>query len=141
MWQHVHEKTTDIPREAIWDVIADIARWPEVDRNIDRLTINAPPAPGVPFTLKPRGGPSLRFTIGRFDPPGAYSDICRMPGAVMETRHLLLPGARTTVRVEIQITGPMAWFWGRTVGRKHAQGLPAQTARILAAARRAAVAA
>lgn len=141
MWQHVHEETTDIPREAIWAVIADIARWPEVDRNIDRLTIAAPPAPGVPFTLKPRGGPSLRLTIGRFDPPGTYSDICRMPGAVMETRHLLLPGASTTVRVEIEITGPMAWFWGRTVGRKHAQGLPAQTARILAAARRDAVAA
>jgi hypothetical protein len=35
----------------------------------------------------------------------------------------------------------MAWFWGRTVGRKHAQGLPAQTARILAAARRDEVAA
>jgi hypothetical protein len=59
----------------------------------------------------------------------------------METRHLLLPGARTTVRVEIEIRGPMAWFWGRTVGRKHAQGLPAQTARILAAARKVAVAA
>jgi hypothetical protein len=141
MWQHAHEETTDIPREAIWAVIADVARWPEVDRNIERLVIDAAPAPGVPFTLKPRGGPTLRFTIGRFEAPGLYSDLCRMPGAVMETRHLLLPGARTTVRVEIEIRGPMAWFWGWTVGRKHARGLPAQTARILAAARQVAMAA
>lgn len=141
MWQHVHEETTDIPREAIWAVIADVAGWPEVDRNIERLVIHTAPAPGVPFTLKPRGGPTLRFTIGRFEAPEIYSDICRMPGAVMETRHLLLPGPRITVRVEIEVRGPMAWFWGRTVGRKHAQGLPAQTARILAAARQLALAA
>jgi hypothetical protein len=140
VWQHVHEETTDLPREAIWAVIADVARWPEVDRNIARLTIDAAPAPGVSFTLKPHGGPTLRFKIGRFEAPELYSDLCRMPGAVMETRHLLLPGPRTTVRVEIEITGPMAWLWGRTVGRKHAQGLPAQTARILAAARRHGVA-
>jgi hypothetical protein len=141
MWQHVHEETTDLPREAVWAVIADVARWPEVEANIEWLRIEADPAPGVPFILKPRGGPKLRFTIGRFEAPGTYSDICRMPGAVMETRHLLISGPRTTVRVEIGITGPLAWFWGRAVGRKHASGLPAQTQAILAAAGRRAQAA
>jgi hypothetical protein len=136
MWQHRFETTTPLPPEAIWPVIADVARWPEVDANIDRLHIAGPPGPGVVFHLKPRGGPRLRFTIGDFEAPGRYSDICRMPGARMETRHLLLPGPVTTVRVEIAITGPLARFWGWAVGRRHARGLPAQTARILAAASR-----
>lgn len=136
MWQYRFEDHTDLPAEDIWPVIADVARWPEVDANIDRLDIAGPPGPGVMFHLKPKGGPRLRFTIGEFAAPGRYSDICRMPGAVMETRHSLIPAeGGTTVRVEIAITGPLARLWGWAVGRKHAGGLPAQTARILTAAR------
>lgn len=136
MWQHRFEDRTDLTPAEIWPVIADVARWPEVDAHIARLEIDGPPGPGVVFHLRPRGGPRLRFTIGDFAAPGRYSDICRMPGAVMETRHsLIAEGGGTRVQVEIAITGPLAWLWGRAVGRRHAAGLPAQTARILAAAR------
>jgi hypothetical protein len=41
----------------------------------------------------------------------------------------------TTIRVDIEIEGLLAKFWGRVVGQKHAAGLPAQTARIIAGAR------
>jgi hypothetical protein len=58
-----------------------------------------------------------------------------MPLARMTTRHELVRGERTRLRVTIEIAGPLAWLWGRLVGRKHASGLPAQTGRILEAAR------
>lgn len=135
MWHHRFEATTDLPPAAIWPVIADVARWAEVDRNIDRIAIDAAPAVGVPFTLKPRGGPVLSFVIGTFDPPTTYADVCAMPLARMTTRHELIPGPATTVRVTIEITGPLAPLWGLLVGRRHAAGLPAQTALILEAAR------
>jgi hypothetical protein len=136
MWQHDFEHRTDLPVAAIWPVLADVARWAEVDHNIERIGISAPPAVGVPFTLKPKGGPSLRFVIGDFVAPTTYSDICRMPLARMKTLHRLAPeGSGTVMRVRITITGPLARFWGWAVGRKHAGGLPAQTERILAAAR------
>lgn len=135
MWQHDFEHRTDLPIAAIWPVLADVARWAEVDHNIERIVISAPPAVGVPFTLKPKGGPTLSFVIGAFDPPHRYSDICRMPLARMTTLHVLEPdGTGTLMRVRITIAGPLAWLWGRVVGRKHAAGLPAQTERILAAA-------
>jgi hypothetical protein len=38
----------------------------------------------------------------------------------------------TRLKVDIEITGPLSRFWGFMAGRKHAAGLPAQTARILA---------
>jgi hypothetical protein len=136
MWQHDFEHRTDLPVAAIWPILADVARWAEVDHNIERIAISGPPGVGVPFTLKPKGGPTLAFVIGDFAPPLVYSDICRMPLARMKTLHELSPeGAGTVMRVRITITGPLAWFWGRVVGRKHAAGLPAQTGRILAAAR------
>lgn len=136
MWQHRFTHDTDLSVDAIWPVIADVARWPEVDRNIEALEISGTPGPGVAFVLKPKGGPRLGFTIGAFDAPHAYSDICRMPLARMETTHRLAPRPEggTRLVVEIAITGPLARLWGLVVGRKHAAGLPAQTQRILARA-------
>ncbi len=45
-----------------------------------------------------------------------------------------ITGPKTAIVVEIRVTGPLAWLWGPLVGRRHARALPAQTARILAAA-------
>lgn len=135
MWRHQFEQSTELSAAAIWPVLADVSQWASVDHNIEAIEILEPPAVGVPFTLKPKGGPRLRFTIGAFDAPSTYADVCHMPLARMTTRHELIEGAKTTVRVTIEIEGPLARLWGWTVGRKHASGLPAQTARILDAAR------
>lgn len=134
MWHHRFETRSDLTPEQIWPVIADVAAWGEVDHNIDTLKIKHAPAVGVPFTLKPKGGPTLKFVIGDFSPPNRYSDICKMPFAVMKTLHTLENVDGTIVRVDIEISGPLSALWGRLVGRKHARGLPAQTARILARA-------
>ncbi len=135
-WTHRFEHITEVSPEQLWPVLADVARWPEVDRNIDWLRIAEAPAPGVRFVLKPKGGPKLHFTIGSFAAPGRYSDICQLPFARMHTRHTLQPQDRgTRIQVEIEIEGPLAIPWGWIVGRRHAAGLPAQTERFIAGAR------
>jgi Polyketide cyclase / dehydrase and lipid transport len=131
MWSREFRRRSPLPAEAIWPVIADVANWPSVDHQIDWVRIDRPAAPGVAFQLKPKGGPTLSMTIGRFEPPCRYSDVCRMPLARMETLHTLEPGAETVVQVRIEITGPLAGLWGLVVGRRHFAGLPAQTDRIL----------
>lgn len=108
----------------------------EVDQNIEYLTIDQPPAAGVPFIQMPMGGPRLKFVIGTFEPPSRYADVCRMPLATMRTLHMPIPtAAGTTIRVDIEFTGPLAPVGGRLVGRKHAAGLPAQTERFINGAR------
>jgi Polyketide cyclase / dehydrase and lipid transport len=134
MWHHRFETRSDLTPEQIWPVIADVAAWGQVDHNIDTLIIREAPAVGVPFMLKPKGGPTLKFVIGDFAPPCRYSDICKMPFASMKTLHTLEEANGTIVRVDIEISGPLSALWGRLVGRKHAGGLAAQTARILAKA-------
>ncbi|MBW4975093.1 SRPBCC family protein [Roseovarius mucosus] len=136
MWHYRYEEDTPLRCEDLWPVLADVARWPEVDRNIECLKIDEEPGPGVTFVLKPKGGPRLNFVIGEFEAPSRYADVCRMPLAVMRTRHTLIPdGLGTRIRVDIEITGPLAPVWGRVVGRRHAAGLPAQTARFIEGAR------
>jgi hypothetical protein len=132
MWQHQFETTSKLSPEQIWPVIADIAHWGDVDHNIKRIEINDPPSVGTRFMLQPKGGPKLNFVIGDFAPPGVYSDICKLPLASMKTLHRLHSGHETKISVKIEITGPLAQLWGLLIGRKHAAGIPAQTARILA---------
>lgn len=136
MWHHRYEEDTTLTCEELWPVLADVARWPEVDRNIEYLKIEGEPGPGVSFVLKPKGTPRLNFVIGEFEEPSRYADVCRMPLAVMRTCHTLIPDGRgARIRVDIEITGPLAGIWGRLVGRKHAAGLPAQTALFIEGAR------
>ena len=137
MWSHVSAFHSELPAEQLWAVLADVARWPEIDANIGRLEINDHPGPGAQFMLQPRGGPRLRFTINEFHPPRRYSDVCSLPGGRMTTVHELMPEASGGTRIVVQIIvdGPFAWLWARVVGRRHAAGLPAQTARFIAAAR------
>lgn len=137
MWSHLYQHDIDLPPARLWPGLANVAGWADIDHNIDRIEISAPPAPGVAFRLKPKGGPILKFIIGVFEPPYRYSDICLMPLARMETLHTLKPsGQGTRIAVEIRIIGPLAPFWGWVVGRKHASGLRAQTERLLDHARR-----
>jgi Polyketide cyclase / dehydrase and lipid transport len=138
MWNHTFETETDATPEQLWNVLADIATWPELDTNIERIEVIGDPGPGTRFFLKPKGGPRLSFVVGDFSPPRLYSDICHMPLAAMTTQHSLefIPDLRATkVKVHISITGPLSWFWGRVVGTKHAAGLSAQTARVVARAK------
>lgn len=144
MWQHRFETGTDLSAQQIWPVIADIAGWADVDRNIAWIDVAGAPGEGTRFRLKPRGGPTLSFVVTAFAAPTTYADRCDMPGASMTTTHRLVPAADsggTRIVVEIVVTGLLAWFWGPVAASKHASGLPAQTERILAHARQLAASA
>lgn len=99
-------------------------------------SIDGPPGPGVTFGLKPKGGPRPTFVIGAFEEPCRHADVCRMPLATMRRRHTLIPLADgTTIRVDVEMTGALAPFRGRIVGRRQAAGLPAHNARFIDGAR------
>ena len=136
MWQHVFESRTDVPIEQLWKVLADIPGWPEVDKQIQSIDVDGVPKLGTTFRLKPKGGPTLSMTVDRFDPPNTYADICSMPLAKMRTTHELLAcDSDTQIRVTIEIFGPLSFLWSRIVGRKHANGLAAQTDLFVARAK------
>lgn len=128
MWTHQFEAKTDLPPDALWSVIADIARWPEIDRQIESLEVNGPVDKGTTFQLKPKGGPTLQLTVAEFSPPYRYADVCQLPLGEMKTVHAFdATEEGSTIRVEIEIPGVLGWFWGLVVGRKHASGLQRQT--------------
>lgn len=127
---------TDVPICQLWNVLADIPRWPEIDTQIESISVQGVPQLGTRFSLKPKGGPTLSLVVDQFEPPTRYADICSMPLAKMRTTHLLIPGGETTeIRVTIEIFGLLSPLWSRVVGRKHAIGLSSQTKRFIARAK------
>jgi hypothetical protein len=136
MWTHHYQQKTDLTAAELWPVLANISGWAAIDDNIETIQLEGVAAKGAKFCLKPKGGPRLDFTIGDFAPPTTYSDICQMPGATMQTTHRLIAGDGTTIEIQITIEGILSPLWGLVVGRKHANGLAAQTDRFIAAARR-----
>jgi hypothetical protein len=135
MWTHHYQQQTDLSAEVLWSVLSNISGWAEIDENIETIGVEGVPAKNSRFVLKPKGGPRLSFRICDFDPPETYSDVCQMPFSTMKTTHRLLKGDVTTIDIQIVIEGMLSPLWGLLVGRKHANGLPEQTKRFIAAAR------
>lgn len=135
MWIHHYQQKTDLAPEELWHVLANISGWADIDKNIENISVEGIPAKGSKFVLKPKGGPRLTFVVGDFDPPSTYSDICQMPFATMKTTHCLSRKDVTTIDIQIVIEGLLSPIWGFLVGQKHANGLPAQTRRFIAAAK------
>jgi hypothetical protein len=135
MWRHEYIQDSTLSPETLWPVLANVAGWPDIDQNIASLELLDPPARGARFVLRPRGGPRLRFTIGAFEAPNHYADICQLAGATMTTVHRLTPlGTGTRIAITIEVRGWLSWFWAFAAGRRHASGLPDQTQRFIAAA-------
>lgn len=141
MWTHHLTAHTQVASHLLWPVLVDGNGWAALDENIAAISCPGPVQPGAEFWLQPKGGPKLHFRIGQLQAPTKdnracrYSEICQLFLAEMETVHALRPStAGTEITVTTTIRGSLSWLWSRLVETKHAAGLPAQTARIVAAA-------
>jgi hypothetical protein len=61
--------------------------------------------------------------------PTRFVDLAHLPLARMRTTHELTPLAAggTSVRIVIEVFGPLAFLWDRLVARGQAAGVVAQT--------------
>lgn len=132
MWTHKFSATTDLSPEQLWQLLADIVHWGDIDQQIESIEIQGKPAIGTKFSLKPKGGPKLNLKVTEFTPPNLYADLCNLPLGCMKTIHSLEAiETGTQIQVRIEITGLLAPLWGQLVGKKHAAGLTQQTHRLI----------
>ena len=59
--------TSTAPPSAFFDRWADMASWPEWDTAVAWARLDGPFAEGTTGTLKPTGGPKVRFVIETLD--------------------------------------------------------------------------
>jgi len=111
----------------------DMDTWPQWDGAVAWTRLDGPFAAGTTGALKPRRGPKVSFVIETLTPGSEFTDVSSMPGARLRIRHLVAIGddGRTRVDIEVSIDGPLAWLWGKVLGRGIAASTPEALAKLV----------
>ena len=108
--------SSSAPASAFFARWADMATWPEWNTDTAWVRLDGPFVEGATGVLKPRGGPRVRFTVEQLD-DHTFVDVSRMPGGrVTFAHHIESTAAGSTIRVSVDIDGPLAFVWRRILG-------------------------
>jgi hypothetical protein len=97
---------------------ADMATWPQWNADTEWVRLDGPFVPGATGTLKPKGGPKVRFTVASLVPGGEFVDVSHLFGARLTFAHTVtVTGAGTRVDVAVSLAGPLRLFWTAVLGK------------------------
>ncbi|KAA0111237.1 SRPBCC family protein [Mycolicibacterium sp. P1-5] len=128
----------DAPADLVWEVFADVERWPDWTASVTRLRglDGAQLAVGRRFETKQPRMPGLVWTITEIQPGVSWTWVQRSPGGLTSARHEVVPmaGGATAVRQELAqrgIVGSVVGVLIRQMTRRYlameAQGLKAHS--------------
>ena len=107
MRRYCYETTSDLPPSQLYAAIADVARWPEWDDEIEGIEIAGEVETGSTFALKPRGRDAVKLRVETMAPPYRFADMAYLPlaqnyseGAARQTRRFLAFARRQLVSNE-----------------------------------------
>lgn len=127
--------TSTAPMSAFLARWADMATWPDWNLDTEWVRLDGPFETGATGTLKPKGGPKVRFTVTRLDDE-AFVDVSSMPGAkvIFDHRFARTDDGGTRIDVTVDITGPLALVWRTILGGGFAKTLQPDLDRLVATA-------
>jgi uncharacterized protein YndB with AHSA1/START domain len=135
MWQGHYETTTDVPAEKLFRAITDINNWSRWDEGLEWTKLEGVATQGAPFTLKPKGGPTVKMTIDEIQ-PYRLVDTAHLFLAKMRTSHeYVQSGNQTTIRFTVEVWGLLGFFWRKVVGENQIKEAATQTAALVSYAR------
>lgn len=111
--RYVREETVHAPAERVWQLLVDVAGWPnwtESMREIKRLD-DGPLAVGSRSRVtQPKGRPTV-FTVTELEPLRNFTWVARQPGLSFEAVHVIEEdGDHVRTRLEFAASGPLAWL-------------------------------
>jgi hypothetical protein len=111
--------TSSAPPAAFFDRWAAMATWPEWSLDVEWVRLDGPFAQGATGTLKPKGGPKVRFVVESLVQDKEFVDVSRLAGARLIFAHHITEaaGGGCTVHVQISMSGPLAFLWNRILGK------------------------
>ncbi len=131
VWTFEHTERTPASPQSVWALWSDVTSWPVWDEGVEWVTLDGSFADGTTGTLKPAGGPKVRFQLTEVRPAEGFSDVTRLPLCRMCFEHAAVrEGDLTRVTHRVTITGPATPVFSRVIGRGIAKGLP-ETVRTL----------
>ncbi len=120
-----HTVRTKASPEVIWKIWEDVSHWNSWDHGIEYSTIDGPFAEGTAGTLKPKGGPLVHTKLTSVEPLKQFVDESKLPLARIIVSHFLnVSNGITEATHQIEMKGPLAFFFAFVIGRKMKKNLP-----------------
>jgi hypothetical protein len=110
MWTTEHSIETTASADAIWRLWADVERWPEWNRDIERIVLEGPFAAGSTIAMTPHGQDTVELRIAEAVDGEMFVDEADVGGTVVRTTHRIdrLDGGRVRVVYRLDADGPAA---------------------------------
>ncbi|MBA3956837.1 MAG: SRPBCC family protein [Parachlamydiaceae bacterium] len=127
-----HTVETRASPEAIWEIWQDVTNWKTWDHGIEFSTIEGPFQTGTTGTLKPIGGPLVHTKLTLVEPKKRFVDEAQLTLARIIVSHFLTESeGKTHVTHQIEMTGPLAFFFAIVIGRNMKKNLPQEMAAMI----------
>lgn len=108
----------DAPADRVWEVLADVERWPEWTSSMRSvLIVKGPMGEGAVARVTQPSLPGLEWTVTEWVPGRSFTWVNRSPGMTSEGVHRIdeRPGG-VTVTLSIRQTGVVGEVLGRLFG-------------------------
>ncbi len=126
MWQGKYETTTDVPAEKLFSVICDINNWSKWDKELESTKLEGLAKQGATFTLKPKGGPTVKLTIDEIRPYRHVDTAHLFLGKVRTTHEYVQNGKQTSILFQVEVWGLLGFFWRKLIGENMIKGAEVQ---------------
>jgi uncharacterized protein YndB with AHSA1/START domain len=136
VWAVEHTMETSATAEAVWQLWADVERWPEWNAGVERIELQGPFEVGSTILMTPPGDDTVELRITEASEPELFVDEADGGDFVVRTTHRVervdSQGSRITYRMEI--SGPTADTVGPEIGHEISGDFPQVLAALAARA-------
>ncbi len=132
MWIHEHTAETDVPRDLVWQALADIDNWTAWDTSMQEIALTGPFEVGGTVAMTPIGQDPIVSTIVEISEGSRYADETSFGGVTLRFSHTLedvADGTRIVHRLEI--TGDAADELGPEIGPQITEDFPEAMAGLI----------
>jgi ligand-binding SRPBCC domain-containing protein len=121
--------------EAIFSIYENVEGWCQWDPDVQSASIAGEFVSGTAGKIKPTSGPPVRMRLTEVERNRSFTDETKLPMCSMKfEHHLVQEGQGTRVVHRVSFSGPLAFFFGRVIGRQLRRGLPEALTRLKALA-------
>ena len=136
MWTYSHTIVThDVTPTQLWKLFSDVNNWHTWDGGLEFARLEGQFEKGNYFTLRPKGGPTVKVYLLETQPDTHFLDVTRFPLARMYDSHTFTTtpeGLRITNTITVK--GPLGFLWRKLVAQKIADSMPSDMALQIQAA-------
>ncbi len=126
MWSTEHSIETTAAPERVWQLWADVARWPEWNGDIERIELVGPFAVDSRIVMTPFGQEPIELRIAETAEAELFVDEADLGDFVVRTTHRVRPlgGGRSQVSYRMEISGPQGDVVGPQLGPEISADFP-----------------